>query len=98
MGLVEAKLAIIPGGGGTQNLPRLVGPARAKELIFTARTLDGVEAERIGLVNHSVPQNEAGDAASCKALEIAREIIPQGPVALRMAKIAINKGIEVGFA
>lgn len=95
MGLVETRLAIIPGGGGTQRMARVVGPSLAKELIFTARVIDGVQAEKIGLVNHAVEQNDNGDAAYLKAEEIAREITPQGPVALRMAKVAINRGIEV---
>ena len=56
MGLVETRLAIIPGGGGTQRLPRLVGPSVAKELIFTARVFNGAEASKLGVVNHSVPQ------------------------------------------
>ena len=51
MGVTETKLAIIPGGGGTQNLTRLVGVAKAKELVFTARMINGVEAEKLGLVN-----------------------------------------------
>lgn len=95
MGLVETKLAIIPGGGGTQRLARLVGPAIAKELIFTARVIKGPEAERIGLVNHVVKQNDTGDAAYQRAFELAQEIAPQGPVALKMAKLAINRGSEV---
>lgn len=95
LGLVEAKLAIIPGAGGTQRLPRIVGPAIAKEMIFTGRVVDGSEAARIGLVNDVVPQNDAGDAAYHRALELAREIMPNGPIALRMAKQAINRGIEV---
>ncbi|KAH3827834.1 methylglutaconyl-CoA hydratase, mitochondrial-like [Dreissena polymorpha] len=95
MGLVETKLAIIPGGGGTQRLARLVGPALAKELIFTARVIKGPEAERIGLVNHVVKQIDTGDAAYQRAFELAQEIAPQGPVALKMAKLAINRGSEV---
>ena len=95
MGLVETKLAIIPGGGGTQRLPRLVGPAVAKELIFTSRVLDGSEAHKIGLVNHVVEQNEDKDAAYHRAVKLAEEIIPQGPIAIKVAKIAINKGSEV---
>ena len=50
LGLTETRLAIIPGGGGTQRLPRVIGPAKARELIYTARVLGGAEAERIGLV------------------------------------------------
>jgi len=98
LGLTETKLAIIPGGGGTQNLPRIIGPALAKELIFTGRAIDGVEASRVGLANHSVPQNDAGDAAYQRCLELAAEIVTQGPVALRMAKAAINKGMGVDLA
>ncbi|XP_022095986.1 methylglutaconyl-CoA hydratase, mitochondrial-like [Acanthaster planci] len=95
MGLVETRLAIIPGGGGTQRLPRLVNPAIAKELIFTARVFDGAEAERLGVVNRAVEQNEQGDAAYMAALDLAKEITPQGPIAIKMAKAAINRGLEV---
>ncbi|PNF37949.1 Methylglutaconyl-CoA hydratase, mitochondrial [Cryptotermes secundus] len=95
LGLVETKLAIIPGAGGTQRLPRLVGPAFAKELIFTAKTLTGAEAMKMGLVNYTVKQNSEGNAAYLKALELAREIVPNGPVSLKMAKVAINASLEV---
>ncbi|KAM9329990.1 methylglutaconyl-CoA hydratase, mitochondrial [Gastrophryne carolinensis] len=98
VGLVETKLAIIPGAGGTQRLPRAVGVAVAKELIFSARVLDGNEARAIGLVSHVVEQNEEGDAAYRRALVLAREFITQGPIAMRMAKLAINQGIEVDLA
>lgn len=95
MGLVETRLAIIPGAGGTQRLPRTVGVAKAKEMIFSAKILDGDEAEDIGLVNKAVAQNRGGDAAYQAALEIARDILPNGPVGVRMAKVAITRGIEV---
>lgn len=95
LGLVETKLAIIPGAGGTQRLPRLIGPAFAKELIFTAKTLTGAEAMKMGLVNYTVKQNCEGNAAYLKALELAREIVPNGPVSLKLAKVAINAGLEV---
>ncbi|XP_061656764.1 methylglutaconyl-CoA hydratase, mitochondrial isoform X1 [Syngnathoides biaculeatus] len=98
MGLVETKLAIIPGAGGTQRLPRVIGVSRAKELIYTARIVDGAEACRLGLVSHSVEQNQRGDAAYLRALELAREINPQGPIAVRMAKLAMNQGIEVDLS
>ncbi|KAJ6932975.1 enoyl-CoA hydratase 2 [Populus alba x Populus x berolinensis] len=91
LGLPETGLAIIPGAGGTQRLPRLVGKSLAKELIFTGRKIGGREAMPMGLANYSVP---AGEAHS-KALEIAREIIQKGPVAIRMAKKAINEGLEI---
>ncbi|XP_006253737.1 methylglutaconyl-CoA hydratase, mitochondrial isoform X1 [Rattus norvegicus] len=95
MGLVETKLAIIPGGGGTQRLPRAIGMALAKELIFSARVLDGQEAKAVGLISHVLEQNQEGDAAYRKALDLAREFLPQGPVAMRVAKLAINQGMEV---
>jgi methylglutaconyl-CoA hydratase len=91
---VETKLAIIPGAGGTQRLTRLIGVSKAKELIYTGRTLDGNEALQIGLVSHSVKQNEQGDAAYARALELAHEIVKNGPIAVRMAKMAIDTGIE----
>jgi len=95
LGLTETKLAIIPGGGGTQRLPRVVGPARARELIYTARVVRGQEAADIGLVNHCVEQNPEGDAAYQRALQLAQEILPNGPVGVAMAKVAINKGVQV---
>lgn len=63
--------------GGTQLLPRIVGVARAKELIFTSRVLDGVQAEKMGVVNHVVEQNKEGTSAYERALTLAEEIIPQ---------------------
>jgi len=98
LGLTETRLAIIPGGGGTQRLPRVVGLAKAKELIYTARILRGRDAEAIGLVNHCVDQNEEGDAAYLRSLDLAREILPNGPIGVKMAKLAINKGTEVDIA
>lgn len=83
MGLIETKLAIMPGAGGTQRLPRIIGPAKAKELIYTARTLNGEQACMIGLVNEAVPQNKIGDAAYQTALSIAREILPNGPIGVK---------------
>ena len=94
LGLTETALAIIPGAGGTQRLPRLVGVAKAKELILTARRIDAEEAERIGLVNYVVEP----EALLEKAYELAREITKNGPLAVRQAKLAINKGIEVDLA
>jgi methylglutaconyl-CoA hydratase len=91
MGLVETSLAIIPGGGGTQRLPRLIGPSRAKELIFTARRIGAKEAERLGLVDRVVPPGEA----LAVGLALAREILPNGPVALRLAKRAVNHGLDL---
>jgi len=95
LGLVETRLAIIPGAGGTTRLPRLINPAIAKELILTARVFDGSEGKDLGVVNHAIEQNKEGDAAYLKSLDIAREILPNGPVGVRMAKFAINRGVEV---
>ncbi|XP_037094306.1 methylglutaconyl-CoA hydratase, mitochondrial-like [Pollicipes pollicipes] len=98
LGLVETRLAIIPGAGGTQRLPRLVGAARAKELMFTAEVLDGEQAAAIGLVEHVVPQTEAGDAAYQRAVQLARRIVPNGPVGVRMVKRAVNMGMQTDLA
>ena len=90
-GFPEVSLGILPGMGGTQRLPRLVGPAVAKELIFTGRRIDAAEAQRIGLVNRVVSQGEALNAAR----EIAAEISANGPVAVRHAKTAANRALDV---
>ncbi|XP_029079457.1 methylglutaconyl-CoA hydratase, mitochondrial-like [Monodon monoceros] len=95
MGLVETKLAIIPGAEGMQRLPRAIGMSLAKELIFSARVLDGQAAKAVGLISHVLEQNQEGDAAYRKALDLAREFLPQGPVAMRVAKLAIKQGMEV---
>lgn len=91
MGLVETSLAIIPGAGGTQRLPRIIGLSRAKELIFTARRLDAAEALQLGLVDRMTAAGGALDGA----LALAREILPNGPVAVRMAKLAVNRGLDL---
>ncbi|XP_062956034.1 methylglutaconyl-CoA hydratase, mitochondrial isoform X4 [Cynocephalus volans] len=87
--------AVINDIGGTQRLPRAIGISLAKELIFSARVLDGQEAKAVGLISHVLEQNKEGDAAYRKALDLAREFLPQGPVAMRVAKLAINQGMEV---
>ena len=81
--------------GGTQRLPRLIPLSKAKELIFTGRALKGQDAVNYGVVDYAVAQNETGDAAYHRAMQLAEEILPQGPIALRMAKKAINEGIQV---
>ncbi|WP_027369806.1 enoyl-CoA hydratase [Desulfovermiculus halophilus] len=90
MGLTETRLAIIPGAGGTQRLPRLIGRAKAKELIFTGRRVDAREALDLGLVNQVCPPN--GLMSCCN--KMAEEILEAGPIALEQAKYAINKGLE----
>jgi enoyl-CoA hydratase/carnithine racemase len=91
MGLTETRLAIIPGAGGTQRLPRLVGRGKAKELIFTGRRVDAREAFDIGLVNQVTPAEKLIDAS----LEMATMICQAGPIAIAQAKYAINYGLEV---
>lgn len=90
-GLTETSLGIIPGAGGTQRLPRLIGKGRAKELIFTARRIDAKEALDIGLVEYVTPT--AG--ALNKAMELAQQIVRNGPIAVTQAKYAIDKGYDV---
>ncbi len=94
MGLTETRLAIIPGGGGTQRLPRIIGVAKAKELIFTGRRVDAKEALGIGLVNQVAAPGNLMDAC----LTMAAMIAETGPIAVEMAKYAIDKGIETDLA
>ncbi|UFJ41904.1 enoyl-CoA hydratase [Brevibacillus humidisoli] len=91
MGLTETSLGIIPGAGGTQRLPRLIGRAKAKELIFTSRRITAAEALEIGLVNRVVPSEQLLSAA----MELADEIAANAPIALAQAKYAIDCGMEV---
>jgi enoyl-CoA hydratase/carnithine racemase len=91
LGLPEVRLAVTPGAGGTQRLPRVVGPARAKELILTGRVLSATEAERIGLVHEVVPAGEA----RARAEAIAAEIAARGPLAVREAKRLIDLATDV---
>uniref|UniRef100_A0A671NNA4 Enoyl CoA hydratase domain containing 2 n=1 Tax=Sinocyclocheilus anshuiensis TaxID=1608454 RepID=A0A671NNA4_9TELE len=81
-----------------QRLPRTVGFAIAKELIFTGRRVGAERAAELGLVNRSVPQNQTGETAHKEALSLAREILPQAPIAVRMAKVAMNRGTEVDIS
>lgn len=90
LGLTETSLGIIPGAGGTQRLPRLVGKGKAKELIFTARKVPAAEAHAIGLVEHVYPAERLLD----EALAMAEIMAANGPVALEQAKYAINAGSE----
>lgn len=86
LGLPETRLGIIPDVGGTTRLTRLVGPARAKELIFTGRQFDAAVAERWGIVNTVVP----GDELAAKGDELAAEIALAAPLAVGMAKRVID--------
>ncbi|XP_075895386.1 enoyl-CoA hydratase domain-containing protein 2, mitochondrial isoform X2 [Nelusetta ayraudi] len=95
MGLIETTRGLLPGAGGSQRLPRMIGVTLAKELIFTGKRVGGQTALDMGLVNRAVEQNQSGDAAYREALGLAREILPQAPIAVRLAKEAISRGLEV---
>ncbi len=90
-GLTETSLGVIPGAGGTQRLPRLIGPSKARELIFTAATLDAAACFDLGLANRLAKPELLDDAAKSFAGELARN----APLALRAAKQAILKGLEL---
>lgn len=90
-GQPEVNLGIIPGWGGTQRLPRLVGRNLAKELVLTGEMISAARACEIGLVNRVVPQAGLMEAAR----EIARKILAKGPVAVRAAKDAMNRGLDL---
>ncbi|MGQ9853540.1 MAG: enoyl-CoA hydratase-related protein, partial [Candidatus Oleimicrobiaceae bacterium] len=90
-GQPEVGLGLIPGFGGTQRLPRLVGPGMAKQLILTGQLIDAQTALAIGLVNRVVPEGELIPTA----LELARAIAGKGPLAVQVAKQVINQGLDV---
>ena len=91
IGLTEISLALIPGWGGTQRLPKIVGIAKAKEMIMLAKRIDADEAERIGLVNKAVDPEKFEE----EVMALARELASGPPVSLRAAKYAINFGAEL---
>ncbi len=94
LGQPEILLGIIPGGGGTQRLPRLVGPAKAKEMILSGRQVGAEEALRIGLVDEVVPPADLHERALAKASEMAKgAVLAQG-----YAKVAVDEGIETTLA
>jgi len=90
-GQPEINLGVIPGFGGTQRLPRLIGTNMAKELIFTGKMISGAEALQIGLANKVVPLEQLME----EVLKTAKEIAAKGRVALREAKQAVNRGMDV---
>jgi enoyl-CoA hydratase/carnithine racemase len=91
MGLTETKWGVIPGGGGTQRLPRLVGKGMAKEMIFTGRAVGAEEALHIGLINKISKPGRSLE----EALEMAKIICENGPVAISQVKSVINRGVEM---
>jgi enoyl-CoA hydratase/carnithine racemase len=94
LGLPEVMLGLIPGAGGTQRLPRLIGRGKAKELIFTGRRVEAAEALQIGLVNRVV----APEALIDECRRMAAMICETGPIAIEQAKYAINHGLETDLA
>jgi enoyl-CoA hydratase len=93
-GLPEITLGIIPGFGGTQRLPRLIGSSRAKEMIFTGKMIPAAEAETLGLVNRVLPQASLMQ----ETLNTAQTIAAKGKVSLRAAKQAVNNGLNVDLS
>ena len=93
VGQPEILLGVIPGAGGTQRLPRLIGPARAKDIVFTGRFVAAQEALTIGLADRVVPDENVYQAAC----ELARRFASGPAIALRAAKQAIDDGLEVGL-
>lgn len=92
--LIFSQIGLVPDGGSLFHLPRLVGPAKAKELIFTAKMVDAKEAERIGLVSRAVPAEELDNEVNMLAKQLA-----EGPtVALGIAKRIINKGLSMDLS
>lgn len=89
--LPEVGVGIIPGGGGTQMLPRLVGEKKAKELIFTCDQISADEALRLGLVNHVVPHENLMETAE----ELIGKLLTKSPAMLAMAKMAVNAALEM---
>lgn len=93
-GQPEVSLGIVPGFGGTQRLPRLVGKGRAKELLFTGDLIDAREAYRIGLVNKVTPPDELISAAR----DMAEKIVSRAEVAVKLCKAAVNRGLDMELA
>jgi len=93
-GLPEINLGIMPGNGGTQRLPRLVGKGRAMEMILTGGLIDAAEAYRIGLVNQVVPLAELMDSTK----QLAGKLATKSPLALKIAKDTINTGLDLSLA
>lgn len=94
IGLTETALGIIPGAGGTQRLPRLIGMGKAKELIYTARRLSAEEAYQYGIIEHIVEPQDLLEQAK----ELAREIAENAPLSLIQAKTAINQGMQTDIS
>ena len=93
LGMPEVGLGIFPGWGGTQRLPRLIGKARAKELIFTGAMISAQEARDLGIVNRVFP----ADSLMEEVHKVARKIAANGPLAVALVKRVIERGYDVGL-
>lgn len=93
-GQPEIRVGLIPGGGGTQRLPRLIGVRKAKELILTGDIISADEAEELGLVNRVVPTSKLDETVN----ELVEKLLSKSPVLLGFAKSSINKCMELGLA
>jgi len=93
-GFPETSHGIIPGGGGTQRLPRIVGRGKATEMVITAEPIDAAEAYRVGLVSRVVPRQKL----TAESDEVAKKLLSRAPIAVRYAKEAVNKGLDMTLA
>ena len=93
LGLPEARLGLMPGGGGTQNLPRLIGAPLAKELMWTGRRIPAAEAKQYCLCNHVVPKGRALE----KAREIVGQIAKNSQLSVMMIKQSVNRGLDMSL-
>jgi enoyl-CoA hydratase len=93
-GQPEIKVGVIPGAGGTQLLPRLIGEKRAKELIYTGNLFSAAEALQMGIINRVVPQAKLREATQ----ELINTLIKRSPVILKFAKAAVNRSLETGLS
>jgi len=93
-GFPETSQGIIPGGGGTQRLPRIVGRGKATEMVITAEPIDAAEAYRVGLVSRVVPRQKL----TAESDEVAKKLLSRAPIAVRYAKEAVNKGLDMTLA
>ncbi len=91
IGQTEIRVGLIPGGGGTQVLPRLVGEKKAKELIFTGRMITAQEAMDLGIINQVVPREQLREATE----NLVSELLRNSPAIIGLAKIAINRSLEI---
>jgi enoyl-CoA hydratase len=94
LGQPEINIGVIPGGGGTQRLPRAVGKYKAMEMILTGKMINAEEAKSLGLVSRVVPKEAFLDEAK----KTAREVASKSPIAVKFAKQAVNKAFEIGLS